>query len=151
MWLPWRRALKTCVYFPTASSRYIFSPCSPCFISFSCNTCCCLVSKSCLTLCDPMDCSLRGSSVHGIFQARILEWVAMPSSRGSFWPRDWTQVSCIGRPILYCWAIREAFSLSRNNCFWVLWILPKNHQKSVWLGYPCNNHTAASRSKTRNL
>ena len=44
---------------------------------------------------DPMDCSLPGSSVHGILQARILEWVAMPSSSGSFWPRDWTQVSCI--------------------------------------------------------
>ena len=41
-----------------------------------------------------MDCSPPGSSVHGILQARILEWVAMPSSRGSSWPRDWTQVSC---------------------------------------------------------
>ena len=44
----------------------------------------------CPTLCDPMDCSLPGSSVHGILQARILEWVATPSSRESFWPRDWT-------------------------------------------------------------
>ena len=43
-----------------------------------------------LTLCDPMDCSLPGFSVHGIFQTRILEWVSMPSSRGSFWPRDWS-------------------------------------------------------------
>ena len=42
-----------------------------------------LVAQSCLTLCDPMDCSLPGSFVHGILQARILEWVAMPSSRGS--------------------------------------------------------------------
>ena len=41
-----------------------------------------------------MDCSLQGSSVHGILQARVLEWVAMPSSRGSSQPRDWTQVSC---------------------------------------------------------
>ena len=41
------------------------------------------VAQLCLTLCDPMDCSLPGSSVHGILQARILEWVAMPSSRGS--------------------------------------------------------------------
>ena len=39
---------------------------------------------------DPMNCCLPGSSVHGILQARILQWVAMPSSRGSFWPRDWT-------------------------------------------------------------
>ena len=47
----------------------------------------------CPTLCDPMDCSLPGSSVHGIFQARVLEWVAISVSRGSSWPRDWTQVS----------------------------------------------------------
>ena len=56
------------------------------------------------TLCDPMDCSLPGSSVHGIFLARILEWVAMPSSRGSSQPRDQSCVSyvpCIGRWVLY--------------------------------------------------
>ena len=47
--------------------------------------------QSCPTLEDPMDCSPPGSSVHGILQARILEWVAMLSSRGSSWPRDWTQ------------------------------------------------------------
>ena len=52
-------------------------------------------SLSCLTLCEPMDCSLQGSSVHGISQARILEWVAIPFSRGSSWPKDWTWVSCI--------------------------------------------------------
>ena len=61
---------------------------------------CCLVTKSCPTLCDPMDCSLPGSSVHGILQARILEWVAIPFSRRSSWPRDQTHVSCIGRWIL---------------------------------------------------
>ena len=53
-----------------------------------------LVAQLCLTLCDPMDCSPPGSSVHGILQARILEWVAIPFSRGSSQPRDWTQVSC---------------------------------------------------------
>ena len=47
--------------------------------------------------CDLMDCSLPGSSVHGILQERILEWVAIPLSRGSSQPRDQTQVSCIGR------------------------------------------------------
>ena len=47
-----------------------------------------------LTLCDPMGCSLPGSSVHGILQARTLEWVGMPSSRGSSQPRDWTHASC---------------------------------------------------------
>ena len=54
-----------------------------------------LVAQSCLTLCDSMDYSLLGSSVHGILQARILEWVAMPFSRESFRPRDQAQVSCI--------------------------------------------------------
>ena len=49
--------------------------------------------QSCLTLCDPMDCSPPGSSVHGILQARILEWVSLSSSRGSSQPRDQTQVS----------------------------------------------------------
>ena len=52
------------------------------------------VAQSCLTLCDAMDCSLPGSSVHGILQARILEWVAMPFSRGSSGSRDQTRVSC---------------------------------------------------------
>ena len=54
-----------------------------------------LVAQSCLTLCDLIDCSLPGSSVHGIFQARILEWVAISFSRGSSQPRDGTQVSSI--------------------------------------------------------
>ena len=60
------------------------------------------VAQSCPTLCDPMDCSLPGS-VHGILQARILEWVAISFSRGSSQPRDWTQVSHIaGR----CFTVR---------------------------------------------
>ena len=49
----------------------------------------------CLTLCDPTDCSLPGFSVHGIFPARILDWVAISSSRGSSWPRHQTHISCI--------------------------------------------------------
>ena len=52
-----------------------------------------LVAQSCPTLYDPMDCSLPGSSVHGISQARIQEWVVVPSSRGSSPPRDQTHVS----------------------------------------------------------
>ena len=55
---------------------------------------CALVAQSCLILCDPMDCSPLGSSVHGVLQARIVEWVDMPSSKGSSQPRDWTLVSC---------------------------------------------------------
>ena len=60
--------------------------------------------QSCPALCDPTACSLPGSSVYGVLQARILEWVAMPFSRGSSWPRDRTcvsYVSCISRRILY--------------------------------------------------
>ena len=59
------------------------------------------VSQLCSTLCDPTDYSPLGSSVHGIFQARILEWVAISYSKGSSPPRDQTGVSCIGRQILY--------------------------------------------------
>ena len=55
-----------------------------------------------------MDCSLPGSSVYGILQATILEWVAISSSRGSSRPRDWTSVSCIAGRLLYHWATREA-------------------------------------------
>ena len=63
----------------------------------------CVRAQSCLTLCNSMDCSLPGSSVHGIFQERILEWVTISFSRGSSQPKDW-----IGRWILYFWATREA-------------------------------------------
>ena len=57
--------------------------------------CCCLVAKSCLMLCDPMDWSLLGSSVYGISQTRVLEWVVIFFSRGSSQPRDRTCTSCI--------------------------------------------------------
>ena len=63
-----------------------------------------LVTQSCPTLCDPMDCSPPGSSVHGILQARIPQWVSISFSEGSSHPRDRSHiscVSCIGRWILY--------------------------------------------------
>ena len=78
--------------------------------------CVCVCAQSCLTLWDPMDYSPSGFSVHGISQARILEWVVMPSSRGSSWPRDWTHVSCvpsIGRWILYHGTTWEAMDLEK--------------------------------------
>ena len=59
------------------------------------------VAKSCLTLCHSMDCTPPCSSVHGISQVRILEWVAISFSRESLQSRDWTHISCIGRQILY--------------------------------------------------
>ena len=71
------------------------------------------VAQFCPTLCDPMDCSLPGSSIHGIFQARILEWVAISFSRRSSQTRDWTQVFCTAGVLLFfftSWATREAHS-----------------------------------------
>ena len=73
---------------------------------------CCLFAKTCMTLCNPMNYSMPGSSVHGIFQARILEWVAISLSRGSSLPRDGIHIFCLGRWILYHWAMREAFIFS---------------------------------------
>ena len=61
-----------------------------------------------LSLCNLMDCNPPGSSVHGIFQARIVEWVAISFSRGCSWPRDQTYVSCIGRQVLSCCITWEA-------------------------------------------
>ena len=64
------------------------------------------VAQSCPTLCNPMGCSPPGSSVHWIFQARVLEWVAISFSRGSSWLRDWTRVSCIVSRRFTVWATR---------------------------------------------
>ena len=66
------------------------------------------VAQSCPNLYSPMDCSPPGSSVHVILQARILEWVAISSSRGSSQPRDWTQVSLTTGGFFIIWATREA-------------------------------------------
>ena len=66
--------------------------------------------QSCPTLCDPMDCSPPGSSVHGILQARLLEWVAISYSKGSSWPRDQTQIFCVAGRVFTIWAT------NRINC-----------------------------------
>ena len=63
--------------------------------------CCCLVAQSCPTLFNHVDCSPPGSSVHGILQAKVLEWIAVPFSRRSSQPTDQTRVSCLGRQVLY--------------------------------------------------
>ena len=65
-------------------------------------------AQSCPTPCDPIDCSLLGSSVHGIFQAKVLEWVVIAFSRGSSQPRDRTQVSRIVRRWFTLWATRKS-------------------------------------------
>ena len=71
------------------------------------------VAQSCLTLCDPMDYSLSGFSIDGIFQARVLEWIAISFSRGSSWPRNRTQVSCIAGRHFTVWATREAIEYGK--------------------------------------
>ena len=81
-----------------------------------------LVTQSCLTLCDLMSCSLPGSSVHEISQARRLEWVAVSFSKGSSQPRDWTQVSCIADRFFTIWATREPL----NTCIHLA-----NHEEQI--------------------
>ena len=76
-----------------------------------------LVTQLCPTLGDLMDCSLPGSSVHAILQARILEWVAIPFSRGSSWPRDRTWVSCITGESFTIWATHTHKNLTSFLCF----------------------------------
>ena len=80
--------------------------CTAEWISYTCMypCMCAKLLQSRLTLCNPVECSSPGSSVYGILLARTLEWVAMPSSGRSSWPRDWTCISfgcCMGRWVLY--------------------------------------------------
>ena len=99
----------------------------------------CLVTQSLPTLCVPIDCSLPGSSVLGLLYARILEWVAMPSSRGSFQPRDRTKFSHIASGFFTIWTTREAQdeaaeggrSLDLTGHGRVLWFSSKG-QSLVW-------------------
>ena len=110
-------------------------------------------AQSCLTLCDPMDCSPPGSSVHGVSQARVLEWVAISSYRGSSWPRDQTHVSCvscIGGWLLYHWATWETQCESHiNNVYDLMTIVVRC--SNYCLLWPCLvqhlGHTYVSKSK----
>ena len=91
----------------------------------------------CPTLCDPMDCSLPGPSVHGIFQARVLEWGAIAFSGVSSQPRDQTHVSCTGRRILYHWATQEALKWRLRNVTRIiipnLFVPPLTETPNQWL------------------
>ena len=88
------------------------------------------VSQSCPSLCNPMNYSPPGSCVHEIFQARILEWVAISFSRGSSQPKDRTRVSCTAGRFFTDWATREAW-----------------HITSVYLWYPVQHYEPANREK----
>ena len=116
--------------------------------------CMCGHTQLCPTLCNPMDCSPPGSSVHWILQARILEWVPIYNFRGSSWPRDQTHVSCVsctGRWILHCftWEAPEELlkvkvkSLSRVRLFATPWTVAYQAPPSMgffrqeyWSGFP---------------
>ena len=113
--------------------------CNKAHFSFLNSKCAYVLAKLlqlCLTLCDPMDCSLPGSSVHGILQARILEPVALPSSRGPSWPRNQTPISCSsysagrfftaeppGNPFkLYTWGLNTTICLEIiKSWLWQYW------------------------------
>ena len=98
------------------------------------------IAQSCLTLCDPMDCSLPSSSVHGIFQARILEWVAISFSRASSQPKDWTHVSCIDKQILYhcaTWEINETNILERGDA---ILHMPGKRRNRILANTPNGSH-----------
>ena len=94
-----------------------------------------LITQSCLILCDPMDCSPSGSSVHGILWARILEWVTIPFSREYSQPRDWTQIYCIAGGFFTIWAIRDEVIFYMGlglyfpdvEWFWILFNIPDGH------------------------
>ena len=85
--------------------------------------------KSCSTFWDPMDCSLPGSSIHGILQVRILKWVAMPTSRGPSRPRDGTLVSCITRGFFTTEPLGNPCMLIKIH----------NIKKEIAYGIPCIN------------
>ena len=95
------------------------------------------VAQSCPTLCDLMDCSLPGSSLHGILQARVLEWVAISFSRGSSRPRDQTRVSSIPGRCFNLWATREAQKYKKpwwivNKKFLLPQVSENSHHGSSW-------------------
>ena len=105
-----------------------------------------LVAQFCPTLHDSMDYSPPDSSVHGVFQAKILEWVAMPSSRRSSWPTDWTWVSCIAGRFFTVWATRETFS-----CVQFSWLVMSDSLRPHGLQHdrpPCPSPTPRAYSNS---
>ena len=95
------------------------------------------VAQSCPTLFDPMDCNLPGSSLHGILQARVLEWVAISFSRGSSPPRDWTLVSRIAGRCFNLWAtsvsVFHLMLISLKQGLFLLTSLPNHLSHLDWM------------------
>ena len=95
------------------------------------------LAQSCPTICNPVDCSWPGSSVHGILQARILEWVAISFSRESSQPRDQTLVSCMAGRCFILWATREfPVNFTSNLMLTLVWQAVPVH--SLEVGDPCS-------------
>ena len=91
--------------------------------------------QSCLTFCNPTDYSPPGSWVHGNLQATILGWVAMPSSRRSSWPRDWTHISynsCTDRWFFTTSASWEAPYVGTNKLYFIQTYLPLPQMYELW-------------------
>ena len=103
-----------------------------------------LVAQSCLTLYDPVDCSPLGSSVLGISQARILEWVAISSSRRSFWLRDRTWVSCLAGGFFTTEPPGRPFTI----ILWRTWTLKHNHKRYFKL---LNHNSHLNGKKTKQI
>ena len=97
--------------------------------------CCCLLAKSCLIFCNPMDCSPLDSSVHGISQARILKWVAISFFRGSSRHRNWTRVSCTAGGFFFTnWTTREALHWIITH-FLLSHHLPRDVKADIFVSY----------------
>ena len=108
-----------------------------------------LIAQLCLTLCDPTDCSLPGSSVHAVLQARTLEWVAIPFSRESSQPGDWTQISCIAGSFFTIWAIRE----TKYKCFIQLqyWVITIHLLQQLAFPYGSDSEESACNAGDQSL
>ena len=123
------------VFFSTLCWQHQLSPIEwswhPCWKPLTKYVCARLVVQSCLTPCEPMDCSPPGSSVHGISQARMLKWVPIFFSRGSFWPRDRTWVSWVADGFFIVGATREDHIRGFNSTCFIL---------VYWCTYLCLCH-----------
>ena len=138
----------TCVYFLKLAKAIFYDFFSCCWIYIP--NCCRLVTKSCLTLCDSMDCSPPGSSVHGILQGRILEWVAISFSRGSShtkiestspaWQVDPLPLSHQGSPNSY-------YSINNFKEISLPWVKPHEHMNPL---QPCSETSASPFQPSKN-